>query len=359
MTLTKGTTTRVNTMTATKVGKKRYSVDFIVNHLCAFYKTPRTMSFNKFFSNRNVKTSNLGKIWRASGLHEMKKNKEEIDKAMDTLTKYLENRTKDHKKKMKDLHKGREYLTDGEVQIVLHLAKILGSMGYGIDKAVCNDIITSIIKIRLPTMDVQVSPSVLDLMMKKHSEFVQLIHGNAVDPARIRQATSEVRDSEFYKIEAYIEMLYKMGKIPWRTYKDIPKQNLYNADKVTTNTYDHRRKVIGTATTLGRIFQITPGGDGRMPFHITCMLTSCSTGIYKVPIEGIKGSPPPMIIHACSASPDKQSPSDLQTSNEEFFQHPRYSDGLAEPYSAFSVKGDVKKNPWGFCVRTSNAGSMT
>ena len=78
--------------------------------------------------------------------------------------------------------------------------------------------------------------SVLDCMMKKHSEFVQLIHGNTVDPARIRQATSEVRDSEFYKIEAYIEILYKMGKIPWRTYKDIPKRNLYNTDKVATNT---------------------------------------------------------------------------------------------------------------------------
>ena len=209
-------------MTATKVGEKRYLVDFIVNHLRAFYRTPRTMSFNKFFSNRNVKTSNLGKIWRASGLHEMKKNKEEIDKAMDTLTKYLENRTKHHKKKMKDLHKSNEYLTDDKIQIVLHLAKILGSMGYGIDKAVCLDIITSIIKIRLPAMDVQISPSVLDLMMKKHSEFVQLIHGNAVDPARIRQATSEVRDSEFYKIEAYIEICTKWVKYHGEHTKTYP-----------------------------------------------------------------------------------------------------------------------------------------
>lgn len=122
-----------------------------------------------------------------------------------------------------------------------------------------------------------------------------------------------------------------MGKIPWRTYKDIPKRNLYNADEVATNTYDHRRKVIGTATALGRIFQITSGGDGQMPFHIMCMITSCASGLFKVPIEAIEGSPPPMIIHACSTSPDKQSAGDLQSSNEEFFQHPRYSDGLTEP----------------------------
>ena len=89
------------------------------------------------------------------------------------------------------------------------------------------------------------------------------------------------------------------------------------------------------------------------------MIKSCTKGVFKVPVEGIEGSPPPMIIHACSTSPDKQSAGDLQSSNEEFFQHPRYSDGLTEPYSAFSVAGDVKKNPWGFCVRTSTAGSMT
>lgn len=172
MTLPKGTNTKDKTMKATKVGKKRLSADFIVSQLRTFYRAPRTISFNKFFSNRNIKTSNLGKIWRSSGIASMKEKKEEINKAMDMLTEYLENRTQKHKNKMRDLHKSNEYLTDDEVQLVLNVAQILGSMGYGIDKAVCLDIITSIIKIRLPTMDVQVSPSVLDLMTKKHSEFV-------------------------------------------------------------------------------------------------------------------------------------------------------------------------------------------
>ena len=142
-------------------------------------------------------------------------------------------------------------------------------------------------------------------MIRNHKEIVQLVHGNTIDPARIFQASEEVRDSEFYNIEKYVELLHKMGKLPWKTYKDIPKHNIYNADKVATNTYDHRWKVIGSATQMGCAFQITPGGDGRIPFHITSMITSCSFGHYKVPIEGLDGAPPPMIIHACCASPEK------------------------------------------------------
>ena len=111
--------------------------------------------------------------------------------------------------------------------------------------------------------------------------------------------------------------------------------------------------MIGPATQMGRTFQITPGGDGRMPFHITSMITSCGSGHYKVPIEGCQGAPPPMIIHACSASPEKIKPSEVQIIEGSFFQNPRYSDGLGEPYSVSSGDDNIKKNPWGFCVRTS------
>lgn len=49
--------------------------------------------------------------------------------------------------------------------------------------------------------------------------------------------------------------------------------------------------------------------------------------------------------------------SERQTREGYVFQHPRYSDGLGEPYSVASGN-EVRKNPWGFCVRTSAAGSM-
>ena len=347
------------TSTTPKVEKKRLTADYIHAHLRAFYRTPRKVTFNKFCTTKNIKPSNLGKIFRESGLAEMKQNNIDVDVAMQTLTEFINQRKKRNTKKMKKLHENNEYLTGDEVLLVINLAKVLGAMGYGIDKSVCLDIITSVLKIRQPAMEsIAPTTSVVNLMIKKNNDIIQLVHGNAIDPARIRQATEEVRDAEFYKIEKFIEMLFKMGLIPWKTYKDIPNRNLYNADEVATNTYDHRRKVIASATEMGRVFQITPGGDGRMPFHITSMITSCATGHYKVPIQGFEGAPPPMIIHACSASPDKKDSGEIQTANNAFFQHPRYSDGLAEPFSVAGAD-EVSKNPWGFCVRTSQAGSMT
>ena len=192
----------------TKVAKKRLSTKFIVDQLRAFYKAPSTVTFNKFCEKRKIKRSNLGKIWRSSGLNEMKNKNEDITKAMDKLTNYLESREQTHKHKMEKLHKSHEYLTDDEVVLVINLAKLLASMGYGIDRTICTDIITSVLKTRLQLVEcLQISPSVLNLMMQRHSEVVQLIHGNAIDPACIRQATVEVRDAEFSKIENYIELL--------------------------------------------------------------------------------------------------------------------------------------------------------
>ena len=151
-----------------------------------------------------------------------------------------------------------------------------------------------------------------------------------------------------------------MRKIPWKTYHEIPKENFYNMDEVATNTYDHMRMTIGSATDFGRAFQITPGGDGRMPFHITLALTSCGNGIYNVPIDGISsGAPPPMIIHASTCSPSKPEVHSSQSPSSTFYQNPKFSEGISDPYSVVAAEGAVEKNPWGFCVRLAENGSMT
>jgi len=69
-------------------------------------------------------------------------------------------------------------------------------------------------------------------------------------------------------------------------------------DKVATKTSKHRKKIIGSKGNLGRAFQITPEGDGRMPFHITMCVSTCADGLYKVPIEKFEGNPPSMNIHS-------------------------------------------------------------
>ena len=112
------------------------------------------------------------------------------------------------------------------------------------------------------------------------------------------------------------------------------------------------------ASDMGREFQVTPGGDVQMPLYITLALTSCSTGIYSVPIDGIFGAPPPMIIHSCNSSSSKVEVHSSQLPPFHFYQTAMYSEGLGEPYSVVAQEGGVKKNPWGLCVRCAENFSM-
>lgn len=131
-------------------------------------------------------------------------------------------------------------------------------MGHGIDRIVCFDIISSILKTRLPSIEsISISSSVMDCILKKYLDVVQLIHGNTIDRTHIYQASEEGSDSDFYKLEKCIELLQKTGKIIWRNYKEIPKRHLYNTTKAVTKKYYNMWKIIGTSSILGHIFNIT------------------------------------------------------------------------------------------------------
>jgi len=73
-------------------------------------------------------------------------------------------------------------------------------------------------------------------------------------------------------------MLHGDGKVPWRHYKDIPNECLYNMDELATDTMKHKQKVIGDKNRT-RTFIITPEGDGKMNHHVTVCLTSCADGM--------------------------------------------------------------------------------
>ena len=71
--------------------------------------------------------------------------------AMERLTTYLETRNLQNDAKLKDLHKSNEVMTEDEVDLVVNLAKILGSMGHGIDTSVCLSIVNSIVRSHFPS----------------------------------------------------------------------------------------------------------------------------------------------------------------------------------------------------------------
>ena len=70
----------------------------------------------------------------------MKKEKLDIAIAMQSLKSYLDTRHRRTTERMKSLHRSNKVLTEDEMLVVVNLARILGSLGHGIDSAICLDI---------------------------------------------------------------------------------------------------------------------------------------------------------------------------------------------------------------------------
>ena len=83
---------------------------------------------------------------------------------------------------------------------------------------------------------------VLDRLLRKYSNLVHFSKGNAIDPAQVRAADKEVRDSVFLKIDNCIKLLKSMEKVKCENYTARPKANLYNMDEMTTENSNTAKK---------------------------------------------------------------------------------------------------------------------
>ena len=114
---------------------------------------------------------------------------------------------------------------------------------------------------------------VITRLIQKHGNLLNLPKGNAIDPACVSQATKDVHDAMYTKLDNYIKILHAEGRVPWKFFEDILPLNMSNTDKVATNTHDHRKIVVGDNTHSGRLFQLMQCGDGKIQFHITLCIT--------------------------------------------------------------------------------------
>jgi hypothetical protein len=69
-----------------------------------------------------------------------------------------------------------------------------------------------------------------------------------------------------------------MGKIPWKLFLEVPRDAIYNMDKVGNDTTKNRFKGIADVETMACMFQLTLEGDGKMNIHITTCITTCANG---------------------------------------------------------------------------------
>lgn len=152
-------------------------------------------------------------------------------------------------------------------------------MGLGIDEdtclTVCNDILLGQIEEK---EFVPLTCSVVHQIILKNNELLKIMRGNSIDPKHVCQADDNTLQSTFVKLKKYLKILNRQGKIKWRSFAEVPAENMSNMDKLSTNVHNHCKKVIASSTHLGCLFQEVNGGDSKMPFHISVCVTSKPTG---------------------------------------------------------------------------------
>ena len=265
------------------------------------------------------------------------------------IKQLFDTKRNNQRKQRNDLHQSNCILTAEEELYVTQLCTILANCGHGLDVdevRVCMNIIA-------PLPDgMPHSETASRNFIKRHPE-LKLSGSSGIDPQRASQATDAVRETYFCKLDSYIDVLYNLGKIKWKSFADIPPRLIYNMDEVGSDTTKRRNKVVKEADATIRVFTITPEGD-KMPFHVTTCVTSRSDGQYQSPIDGVtEGAPPPVIIHSKKVSSDDVKPETVPD---------RLLRGVAPMGNTGEYKDATdaykRNNVYGFLVLATPNGSM-
>lgn len=189
-------------------------------------------------------------------------------------------------------------LSHDEELYLAQLCKVLAASGHGLEDA---DILHCMNIISPPHKNKSYSRHAARNFRNRH---LKLKGSSNIDQKRAEQANDYVRETFFCKLNAYVEILYAMGRSKWKSFAEIPPKFKYNMDEVASDTTKRRKKIAADIDEQQRLFTITKEGD-KMAFHVTCCLTTRADGQYISPEEGIvDGAPPPVIIHKKASEKD-------------------------------------------------------
>jgi hypothetical protein len=279
----KSSSTRSSGVVKPKVYRQNYNNHEIMTYTIMHYERKHNFghTLQSILLQTTIPRGSFLRHWENSGLKGMSKAKKPVDQAKTVLCSYLAT-LKSNSKSTEAATSVNRYLSADEEMLFLQIVRGLGCCAKGVTKreamAMIDDIVNENVDKRV---QVQCSEKVFRKMMQKHPDLVKLISAGSLDPARARKATLATRDAVFYKLDAYIRNLYKMGKVPWRSYREIPCEKIYNMDEASTDTTKHRSKVIADAADIIRKYTETPEGDDKMNMHITACLTTRADGKFK------------------------------------------------------------------------------
>ena len=83
-----------------------------------------------------------------------------------------------------------------------------------------------------------------DGILRNNKTLPKLISGNEICAARVCQANPNLSDGVFIKMENYFKVLHSMEKVPWSSFDNMPKENIYIMEELATNISGLRQKII-------------------------------------------------------------------------------------------------------------------
>jgi len=261
-----------------------YSENNLYESLLMFFMQNEQEHLHVFAKRQNISRSSFRRFFFESGLQNLKEsgNKDEAQARL-CLTSYFEKKARNRSYRTEKATNSTRYLTDNEESAIVHLCRLLGSMGYGITRDELHAVINDVTNFDCDDRErVDVSDKVIRGLFSRHDDLLKIVEAASLDPKHAKQANTETRDAMFAKLDSYIQTLHAMGLVPWQNYQDIPPHCLYNMDELGNDTTKHRKKVIVGKTKNAsemRTFLKTPEGDGRMPWHITVCLTTRADGM--------------------------------------------------------------------------------
>ena len=120
----------------------------------------------------------------------------------------------------------------------------MAAMGFGVSWRQACQIIDAIVNQDEPEVSqLERSEKVMRCIFKIYPDLITTMAA-PLDPQCASKATEEVQDAMFTKLDAYVQIVNTENLVPWESYKDIPKDCIYNMDEVGTDTTEHRNNFI-------------------------------------------------------------------------------------------------------------------
>jgi hypothetical protein len=243
----------------------------------------------------SVPTATFRAVFKDSTLRKMKREGKSVQFAAAVLSGFLRTKKEKQMLQTKFASASNRFLSYYEELSLVQMCRLMSLAGQGVTKNELLQMASTLVHLNTDEREI-VEP--VEGMMKCHKDLVTLISADSIDPARAKQANVDTRDAMFAKlVDAYVELLHSMGKVPWASYKDIQKYALYNMDELGTDTTKDRSKVLADAKTIARAFQVNPEGDGKMNMHCTACITTRADGMYFDSENLMEGVCAPLLIH--------------------------------------------------------------